>query len=106
MKETEKRPERLTSDKIIRVLEGHKRDIRGFGVKKIGLFGSFLRKNPRRRSDLDFLVQFENPTFDNYMELKFLLEKLFHRKVDLVIEENLKPDLRYVKEEAAYAKGL
>jgi hypothetical protein len=48
-------------------------------------------------------VEFSNPTFDNYIELKFFLEKLFRRKVDLVMEDNLKPALSYVKEEAVYA---
>jgi len=37
------------------------------------------------------------------MELKFLLERLFRRKVDLVVEDSLKPALRYVKKEAVYA---
>ena len=49
---------------------------------------------------------FDRPTFDNFMGLKFLLERVFRRKVDPVIEEDLKPALRYVKTEAAYAKGL
>ena len=40
---------------------------------------------------------------DNYFELKTFLEKLFQRKVDLVMEESLKPALQYVKEEAVYA---
>lgn len=91
---------------IIKRIE-KKRDIfKKYGVRKIGLFGSFAKKKQRNGSDLDFLVVLENPTFDNYMELKFTLEKMFHKKVDLVIEENLKPALRYVKEEALYAKGL
>lgn len=49
---------------------------------------------------------FKEPTFDNYMDLKFMLEGLFHRKVDLVAESNLKPAMIHVKEEAFYAKGL
>ena len=49
---------------------------------------------------------FDKPRFDNYMDLRAFLEKIFHKKVDLVIEENLKPALQYVKGEALYAKGL
>ena len=73
---------------------------------KIGLFGSYLKRTTHKKSDIDFLVLFNEPNFDNYIELKFMLEKLFQKKVDPVIEENLKPSLKYVKEEALYAKAL
>lgn len=96
----------LNQKKIIKLVEEHRNDIRKFGVKKLGLFGSFAKGVQRKKSDLDFLVVFDSPTFDNYMELKFLLERMFHRKVDLITEENLKPALQYVKEEAVYAKGI
>jgi len=95
----------LTSKKIIRMIEKHKNDLVRFNVTKIGLFGSFS-KRPSNDSDIDFLVEFKKPTFDNYMGLKFMLENLFNRKVDLVIEKELKPALKYVKKEAIYAKGL
>ena len=98
--------EKLTSNNIIKILKKHKDEINKYRVKKIGLFGSFLKGNQHKRSNLDFLVVFDEPTFDNYMELKFLLEKLFKKKVDLVIEENLKSALKYVKEEAIYAKWV
>src|SRR3989344_1802405 len=90
----------LSRVNIINTIKRHRTDIKRFGVKRIGLFGSFLRRTNTKRSDLDFLVTFNKPTFDNYMELKFMLEKLFHKKVDLIMEDNLKPALRYVKEEA------
>ena len=93
---------KLTSINIIKGLESHSVEIHKFSVKKIGLFGSYLRK-PTKKSDIDFLVTFEKSTFDNYMGLKFLLERLFHKKVDIVIEEDLKPALEYVKEGAVYA---
>jgi predicted nucleotidyltransferase len=67
-----------------------------FGVKRIGIFGSFARGEEREDSDLDVLVVFEEgqKTFDNYMDLKFYLEDLFGRKVDLVTEKALKPQLK------------
>lgn len=101
-----KSDEELTKSKVIEILENHRRDIKKHGVKKLGLFGSFLRGTQHKKSDMDFLVMFDKPTFDNYMELKFLLEELFRRKVDLVVGDNLKPALKYVKEEAVYVKGL
>lgn len=93
----------LSPHEVIKTLEVHEGKIHRYGVKRIGLFGSFLKKKSNKRSDMDFLVAFKKPTFDNYMELKFFLEKLFHKKVDLVVEDNLKPALRYVKREALYA---
>jgi len=91
---------------ILEALEANREKINSFGVKKIGLFGSFVSGSPKKRSDLDFLVVFDQPTFRKYMGLKFFLEDLFQRKVDLVIEEDLKPALKYVREEAVYVKGL
>jgi uncharacterized protein len=65
---------------------------RKFGVKRIGIFGSFAREEERKDSDLDVLVVFEEEqkTFDNYTDLKFDLEDLFGREVDLVTEKALK----------------
>lgn len=96
----------LTPKTIIRTIEQHKDELSRCRVKKIGLFGSFLKGKTHKKSDIDLLVSFQETTFDNYIELKFMLEKLFHRKIDLVIEENLKPSLKYVKNEALYAKAI
>lgn len=63
------------------------------GVKNIGLFGSFVRGDQTALSDIDLLVEFmpEKHTFDNFMELTFLLEELLGRKVELVTPEALSP---------------
>ena len=95
---------KLTPGVIIKILELHKEEIYKFGVKRIGLFGSFLKGTQHRKSDLDFLVVFNKPGFDNYMELKFMLERLFNKKIDLVTERSIKPALRYIKDETLYAK--
>ena len=91
--------QKLTSKEIIEEIETRKKDISEYGVKKIGLFGSFLKGNDKPKSDVDIIV-----SFYNYMELKFLLEKLFRKKVDLVIEKDLRSELNYVKKEAEYAR--
>ncbi len=80
--------------------------IERFGVKKVGVFGSFAKGEERIDSDVDILVEFKEgqKTFGNYMELKFYLEELFGRKVDLVIETAIKPRLReQILKEAVYA---
>ena len=96
----------LTPKIIIKTIEKNKDKLKRFGVIKIGLFGSYLKQTTNKKSDIDFLVLFDVPNFDNYIELKFLLEKLFHKKIDLVIEDSLKPSLNYIKREAIYAKRL
>ena len=94
----------ITHQHILMMLKKHEQEIRRYGVKKIGIFGSFLKETQHKGSDIDFLITMSNPTFDNYMELKFLLENMFHKKIDLIIEENLKPALHYIKKEAVYVK--
>jgi uncharacterized protein len=76
--------------------------IHSFGVRSLALFGSVARDEATESSDLDFLVEFEDPaTFDRYMDLKFFLEDLFGKPVDLVTRRSLKPQIRQtVLEEA------
>jgi excisionase family DNA binding protein len=65
-----------------------------FGVKRIGVFGSAARGEAGPDSDVDVLVEFEAPTFDRYMDLKFHLEDLFGRPCDLVLADSLKEGVR------------
>jgi predicted nucleotidyltransferase len=95
---------RFTSEQIIRSIEEEKERLEEFTVRKIGLFGSFLRGKPKKNSDLDFIVGFRKPSFDNYMDLKFMLQRMFGRRVDLVTDSALKPALRHIKDEALYAR--
>lgn len=77
-----------------------------YGVKKLGVFGSFARGEGKEDSDIDVLVEFKTgyETFDNYIELKFFLEDLFGRKVDLVTVEALRPQLKEdILKEVSYA---
>jgi predicted nucleotidyltransferase len=65
-----------------------------FGVKTLGLFGSWARGEASPQSDVDLLVEFEKTSFDAYMGVKFYLEDHLGRPVDLVIRRSLKPSLR------------
>ena len=70
-----------------------------FGIKNLGVFGSAARNELRDDSDVDVLVEFEGlPTFDKYMDLKFFLENLFARRVDLVTRDSIKPRMRKIIE--------
>ncbi len=65
------------------------------GVTSVGLFGSFVFGKQTPESDIDVLVEFapEKHSFDNFMELSFLLEDLLGRKVDVVTPEALSPHI-------------
>ena len=93
----------LNKDIILTTLEKHQNKLKTYGVKKIGLFGSYARGEQKRGSDIDILVEFDHPTFDNYMDLKFFLEDTFKRKIDLVMREALIPRMKYVEKETLYA---
>jgi len=71
----------------------HQQELRRFGVKQCGVFGSFVRDAIHEKSDVDILVVFEpdQKTFDNFMHLSFFLEDLFGRAVDLITIESLSP---------------
>jgi len=94
----------INSKKILKEIEKNKKNLRKKGVKKIGLFGSFVKNKQKKRSDIDFLVEFEKITFDNYIDVLIMLKELFKRKIDLIIESDLRPELNYVKKEAQYVK--
>jgi hypothetical protein len=80
---------------VLSTLKEHAEDIHHFGVKSLALFGSTARNEATPDSDLDFLVEFEgSATLNGYMGLKFFLEDLFNKEVDLVIKADLKPQIR------------
>ncbi len=97
----------MTSDEILKKLEENRKIIKGFGVRQLGIFGSYARGEQSEASDIDFLVEFDRPTFKNYFGLKFFLEKLFDCKVDLAFKDTIKPRIRNtILEETVYAEGL
>ena len=84
-----------SAHEIQRRLSEHMRELRSrYGVRRLGLFGSWIRGEASVASDVDVLVEFERPTFDRYMDLKFFLEELLGCPVDLVTRDALKPRVR------------
>jgi uncharacterized protein len=57
-----------------------------FGIRRIGIFGSYARGEQTGDSDVDILVEFGEgaATFDNFMNLADFLEDLLKKKVDLL----------------------
>jgi predicted nucleotidyltransferase len=76
--------QRLTKTQILRTLKKHDEVLKRYSVKRIGLFGSYARGDQTAKSDIDFLVEFDRPTYDNFYSLSVYLEKLFRRKVEVL----------------------
>ena len=81
---------------IMKSIQDNLDEVKRYGIRRIGVFGSFVRSSQNEKSDIDVLIEFypDKKNFDNYMELKFFLEKLLHRKVDLVIKDAIKPRIK------------
>ncbi len=84
-----------SKSRLIALIDAHREQLRVFGVKRFGIFGSFVRDHPDHESDVDVIIEFEpgQKTFDNFMHLAFYLEYLFGRKVDVLTPESLSPHL-------------
>lgn len=81
--------------------------LRKCGVRRLGIFGSAARNQVRPGSDLDFVVKLDRKSFDAYMDVKYFLERLFNRPIDLVLEDAIKPRLRpIIMKEVIHAAGL
>ena len=97
----------MNAQQILEVLRVHGPEFQRLGVRRLGLFGSAARGEATDASDLDFLVELDRKTFDAYLDVKELLDQLFQRRVDLVMAEAVKPQLRgRILRETVYAKGL
>jgi uncharacterized protein len=79
----------LTRQGILRALRRNDELLQKHAVRRIALFGSYVTGRQNRKSDLDFLVDFERPTYDNYLGLSKDLERLFGRKVDILTPQGL-----------------
>jgi len=79
----------LTGEDILRRLRDNRDLLDRFTVREIALFGSYAKGMQTDRSDIDLLVEFDRPTFDNFIQLSRSLEKLFGRKVEILTPEGL-----------------
>ncbi len=97
----------LTIEDIIVPLQEKKQFLSdNFGVREIGIFGSFAKGTQTVSSDIDIVVELEKgkKTLHNFLALKRLLENEFERSVDLgfthtlksVVYEKIKENITYV----------
>jgi predicted nucleotidyltransferase len=81
---------------IFRRVRDSGKTLTSLGVLSVTLFGSFVRGKQTEQSDVDMLVDFsaDGYTFDNFMEVSFLLESLLGRRVEIVTPDSLSPHFK------------
>ncbi len=85
----------MNLNSISLLLHKHKSDLDQFAVKSLAVFGSVARGEATDRSDIDLLVEFNQPIgLFEFIRLKYYLETLIGSKVDLVTPDALHPALR------------
>ncbi|MBF0341254.1 MAG: nucleotidyltransferase family protein [Magnetococcales bacterium] len=95
----------MQREEIMQLMAGQMDRLRrDFGVTRLALFGSTVRDEATADSDVDFLVAFDGPaTSARYFGVQFFLEDLLGRRIDLVTEKALRPELRpYIEREAIH----
>lgn len=82
-----------TKEQLFAVIRGNGSRVREFGVRRCGVFGSFVRGGSIACRDVDDLVEIETgkKTFDNFIRLAFFLDDLLGRPVEIVTPESLSP---------------
>lgn len=83
-----------TKENILKTLKANKLKLSKFGIRNVGLFGSYLHEEQSSESDIDLLVDFEpeKENFDNFMAVYDFFEKLFkNEKIEIVTKNGLSP---------------
>lgn len=75
----------LTKEDVIRILrENYPYMISEYGVKRIGLFGSYARNRPTETRDVDLVVEFDRPIGFRFVEFTEYLERLLETQVNVL----------------------
>ncbi len=81
----------LTKEKIMGILkEKFPYLVSEYGVKRIGLFGSYAKEKQTEDSDIDIVAEFERPTGLEFIEFAEYIEELLGKKTDLLTAEGVK----------------
>lgn len=95
----------MKKDDILQILDQNMEDIKKkYKIKEIGIFGSHVRDEQKKRSDIDILVEFEEiPDLFEFIALERYLQRLLKKKVDLVRKKAIRPELKdTILKEAVY----
>lgn len=84
--------------KIEKILKKYKKELmEKYKLKEIGIFGSYVRGEQKKSSDVDILVEFEEvPDLFKFLELERYFEQLLGLKVDLVRKKALRKELKNI----------
>jgi predicted nucleotidyltransferase len=85
-----------TKDNILKTLKSNKLNLSKFGIRNVGLFGSYIRNEQSSVSDIDLLIDFEpeKENFDNFMAVCDLFERIFeNEKIEVVTKNGLSPHI-------------
>jgi hypothetical protein len=83
-----------TKEIILFTIKANKLKLSSFGIRNIGLFGSYARGEQSDESDIDILIDFEpeKENYDNYMAVYDMFERLFKKeKIEIVTKNGLSP---------------
>jgi len=92
-------------DEIKEIIARHKSELRRiYKVKKIGIFGSYVRGEQHTASDIDILAEFEGPvSLLKLVSLENFLKDLLHAKLEVIPRDDIRPELReYILKEVIY----
>jgi hypothetical protein len=96
----------MTKNQVKKIILENKEILKKYKVKSIALFGSYVRNEQRKDSDVDLLVEFEEDTYNNFINLIFTLEALLKKEVTVVSTEDLSPYIKpYVLREVEKIEG-
>lgn len=87
-----------TIEEIKSILTEHRTEVsQKYKISEIGIFGSFVRGEQKKRSDIDILVEFDEeniPSLLKLIEMERYLQRLLRKKVDLVMKSGIRPELK------------
>lgn len=98
----------MRKEEVVKLLKDNMEQIKKFGVKNVGIFGSSVRDELNDNSDIDLVIEFERVSLKNFIELVEFLENLFNKPVDILtpkgvesiriksIKERIKKEIEYV----------
>ena len=61
-----------------------------YGVRRLGLFGSYAKEVQNEESDVDIIVEFERPIGLKFIELAEYIEKILGKKIDILTPDGIK----------------
>lgn len=83
-------------DKVKKILAEHRDELRReYKIIEMGIFGSYIRGQQKRKSDIDILVKFDEPvSLLDWVGAENYLTDILGIKVDLVPREDVRPELK------------